>query len=266
MISVRFHQHFRGRSSRRIFSAATVLLLVIPVVALPSNTIELEAVLDTTLYQTEMDMPSVQNEFSNGKGIFLFSGRTGLDAGFRSRRALFRFDLTTLPEGAEILGAQVILYLSRAAPGAPPSVMTLHRVTRQWGEGLSDAAGPEGQGAPAEKDDATWFHNIYDSDLWGNAGGDFIDQSSSSTTVGSNVIAYSWGCTKQLVDELNAWLEQPDTNFGWLLKGFEDGARNARRFHSREHPDAETRPRLLIEYSTPETLLMDGFESQTACK
>lgn len=266
MTSARCFQHPMRHFFKRLTFAVMLLTTLCPLAAQSSNTIELEAALDTTLYQTEKDAPPVQNEFSNGKGIFLFSGRTGLDAGFRSRRALFKFDLTTLPEGAEILGAQVILYLSRAAPGAPPSVMTLHRVMRPWGEGLSDAAGPEGQGAPAQKEDATWYHNIYNTDSWGNAGGDFVDQSSSSTTVGSDVIAYTWTCTKQLVDELSAWLEQPDTNFGWLLKGFEDGARNARRFHSREHPDAETRPRLLLEYSTPDTVIVDGFESQTACK
>jgi hypothetical protein len=58
----------------------------------------------------------------------------------------------------------------------------------------------------------------------------------------------------------------PELNFGWLLMGFEAGGRNAHRFHSREHAEVDTRPRLRLIYRTPETVVNDGFESLTDCE
>ena len=248
-----------------------ILLLVIsltggfPVSAFSWSTIEVEAEMDNTLYQTEMDIPPARNELSNGQGIFLFAGRTGLDAGFRNRRALVKFDLSVLPDDAEVLSAELVLYLSRAAPGAPPSEMTLHRVLQPWGEGISNAAGPEGQGALAEKGDATWFHSEYSTQLWSIPGGSFQIWPSAVTTVGSLSQDYVWPCTRQLLGEINTWLNVPEENSGWLLLGFEDGARNARRFHSREHPEVQTRPRLRLIYRTPDMVFADGFESLPGC-
>jgi hypothetical protein len=48
--------------------------------------------------------------------------------------------------------------------------------------------------------------------------------------------------------------------------GFEAGGRNAHRFHSREHAEVDTRPRLRLIYRTPETVVNDGFESLTDCE
>lgn len=254
------------RGSCRLF---LILLLVaagfFPGVAFSWPTVELEATLDNTLYESEMDMPPEQNELSNGVGIFLFAGRTGLDAGFRLRRALLKFDLEALPAGSEILAAELVLYHSRAAPGSPPSGMTLHRVLQEWGEGASDAPGPEGQGAFAEPGDATWFHRLYDSESWRHPGGDFVDTASTSATVGSAVEDFVWPCTQTMLKDLNRWLSEPDRNFGWLLMGFEAGGRNAHRFHSRQHFEVETRPRLRLVYRPPGIVLSDGFEAQVPC-
>ena len=47
--------------------------------------------------------------------------------------------------------------------------------------------------------------------------------------------------------DVQAWLENPSTNFGWLIKDeIESSATTARRFGSRE--DAVNSPRLRIEY------------------
>ena len=233
--------------------------------ALAWPAIELEAVLDNTLYESEMDMPPDQNELSNGQGIFLFAGRTGLDGGFRLRRAVVQFDLSVLPPGSEILSAEVVLYHSRAAPGSPPSLMSLHRLVQEWGEGDSDAPGPEGQGAFAEPGDATWFHNTYATELWESPGGDFLVPASAFTVVGADVGDQVWACTQSLLEDLNLWLRDSSQNFGWLLTGFEDGGMNAHRFHSRENLEVDTRPRLRLVYRTPDDLSSDSFETPSAC-
>jgi len=259
-----------GGSLKKILRSLLCLSLAIiglcPVAGLAWRTTILEASLDNTLYQSEMDLPPVQHELSNGKGIFLFAGRTGLDGGFRVRRTLVKFDLSVLPAGSEILFAEIVLYHSRAAPGSPPSEMTLHRVLQAWSEGDSDAAGPEGQGALAEPGDATWFHRFYDSETWRLSGGYYLGEVSASTIVGSGVGDNAWTCTPRMLDDLNSWLLDPDQNFGWLLMGFEDGAMNAHRFHSREHPEVETRPRLRLVYRAPDNLSSDGFEALVTCE
>ena len=248
--------------SRGLLALAFVIF---PTAGLAWPTLELEAVADNTLYESEVDNPPVLNELSNGEGIFLFAGRTGFDAGFRLRRALLKFDLSVLPAGSGIVFAELVLYHSRAAPGSPPSEMTLHPVSQNWGEGASDAAGPEGQGAFAQPGDATWFRPIYDSGRWQLPGGDFAVSPSASTVVGELVGDFVWPCTQAMLDDLNAWANAPEQNFGWVLLGFEDGGMNAHRFHSREHPDTETRPRLRIAYRPPGTLLVDGFEPPPDC-
>jgi hypothetical protein len=69
-----------------------------------------------------------------------------------------------------------------------------------------------------------------------------------------------------MLDDLNAWLDHPQQNFGWLLIGFEDGAMNAHRFHSREHTEVNTRPRLRLVYRSPESVSSDGFETIATCE
>ena len=57
--------------------------------------IGLEPSHDNTLYETAIDQNDQKIEVSNGSGSFLFAGRTGLDAGYKRRRALLRFDLAS---------------------------------------------------------------------------------------------------------------------------------------------------------------------------
>ena len=40
----------------------------------------------------------------------------------------------------------------------------IHRLTRDWGEGASDAPNEEGAGAPSEPGDASWNFAFFDSD------------------------------------------------------------------------------------------------------
>lgn len=89
--------------------------------------------------------------FSNGKGSFFFAGRTALDS---ISRAVIQFDVgSAIPAGSTITSASLRLYMSKTISGDQP--VSLHKLSRDWGEGNSDAIGEEGQGAPAQPGDAT---------------------------------------------------------------------------------------------------------------
>ena len=228
-----------------------------------AESVVLEPVLDNTLYETPMDTELQQFEFSNGEGWFLFMGLTGLDAGFRIRRTVLKFDIAgALPAGAQILTASLMLYQSRAAPGAPPAEFGMYRALQEWGEGASDAIGAEGQGTPALAGDATWHHRIWPDVPWDTAGGHFVAEASSVTTIGTNLGDYVWPCTGPLLDDLRLWQQDPAQNFGWVILGSEEFGQSAHRFNSRQHPTPELRPRLTVRYlPDSEILSRHGFES-----
>jgi hypothetical protein len=227
--------------------------------------LELEPVQDNTLYETPIDSGATQYELSNGAGDFLFAGRGGMDAGFKLRRAVLKFDLSGLPAGAEILAARLTLHQSRAAPGSPPASMGLYRVSQDWGEGESEGIGAEGQGNFATAGDATWHHRFYPDIAWDTPGGSFAETASATTTVGQELTAYTWGCTSALVADLALWQSAPAQNFGWIVVGGEAAAYSAHRFDSRENEAVETRPRLTIVYRPAETVHSDGFETPPDC-
>jgi hypothetical protein len=226
----------------------------------------LEPAQDNTLYETLIDQDGQQYELSNGAGSSLFAGRTGLDAGYKRRRALLQFDLaSSLPSGAEIVFAELSLYQSKAAPGSPPVAMELHRVLESWGEGASNAFGPEGQGNPAEANDATWHHSHYADVLWEVAGGHYQELPSASTIVGQALGPYLWACSESLVVDLRYWQSNPEQNYGWILVGGEAGGFSAHRFSSRENTTSEQRPRLTIVYRQPDEIFEDDFEEILSC-
>ncbi|MCI0779349.1 MAG: DNRLRE domain-containing protein [Chloroflexi bacterium] len=183
---------------------------------------------------------------SNGAGEHLFVGNTNSG---NTRRALLRFDIASaVPPGATVTAVSLRMRMSRTRGGVV--TVTLHHVLADWGEGASDAGGPEGRGATAQTGDATWRHRFADTELWDSIGGDFEAAPSGSTSVGGGG-SYSWPSTDGMVADVQAWLDSPDANFGWLLRGGESGIRTAKRFHSRENTDAGNRPLLTIDFIAP---------------
>ena len=160
----------------------TLMIMLAATSAVALETVVLEVSQDNTLYETAIDDGGDQQlEMSNGAGSYLFSGRTGIDAGFKLRRALLKFDLASrLPADAEIVFAELTIYQSKSAPDSAAVNMGLHRVLMAWGEGESDAFGAEGQGNFAKPGDATWHHRFYPDDLWDTAGGNYVGTASTS--------------------------------------------------------------------------------------
>ncbi|MHC4217896.1 MAG: DNRLRE domain-containing protein [Planctomycetota bacterium] len=199
-----------------------------------TSTVVVTAARDNTLFST--------GTTSNGAGEFVFSGRTG---GGIMQRAVLAFDVAGhVPAGAEIIGASLTLTLVQTSSG--PQAHSLHRVLADWGEGTSSSGG--GTGAPATPGDATWLHTFYPDQLWAVPGGDFSGAASSTQTVGSAGLAYTWPSTPAMVADVQSWLDSPAVNSGWLLKGNEAEVQTAKKFASRESTQIELRPVLTIEF------------------
>jgi hypothetical protein len=207
---------------------------------IPTQTV-LTPTKDNTIYDTSP--PS-----SNGAGAYLFVGNI---ASGSSRRALLAFDIAeSIPASSTILSVTLQLNLSNAPPGASSTSVSLHPVSEDWGEGTSNAGSPGGDGATPSIGDATWQHTFFDTQFWQNEGGDFNGADSATITV-TGLGFYQWGSTAEMVNDVQRWLDDPSSNFGWILVGNEGANSTARRFDARENSSPSARPQLTIVYTTP---------------
>lgn len=214
--------------------------------AASAETIQINPTKDNTLYEDE------EGDFSNGAGDYIFAGQTAV---LGTRRALLHFDIAgNIPAGAEIQSVSLELTVSAVPPSPMPLSIGVHVLNADWGEGASDASDPGGAGVPPLPDDATWIHRFFDTVFWTTPGGDF-QASPSGTTVagtGQGPITFS---SAGMADDVQDWLDTPATNFGWLVVADESTEMTARRFNSREHPIASSRPVLTIDYDTGEPVV-----------
>ena len=189
---------------------------------------------------------SLSGSFSNGAAEHLFSGRVGPQGDLQIRRAVLHFDLTdALPDEALLQSVSLRLYHTRTETSVAPT-FSLHRLTRDWGEGTSSFFG--GLGAPSTEGDATWIHTFYDSMQWQQPGGDFVSEASASLEV-STEGPYVWESTDGLLNDVMHWLEYPEENFGWILISNEQVFdKTAKQFGSRENAIEDHRPQLSLTY------------------
>jgi hypothetical protein len=204
------------------------------------------AILTTAHDATLIDRPGDPVTYANGASFGMFAGMTA--EGHR-RRAVMSFDFSAIPAGATITRVDLTLTCTRTASGA--NQFSLHPVTAAWGEGATHANGLGGLGNPALAGDVTWVSRYHEGAAWSTPGGDFLAAASGSASV-SGVGTYTWTTTPALVANVQAWLDNPGGNFGWLLKGVnETGTRTAKRFATHEVETASERPKLRVEYTIP---------------
>ena len=214
-------------------------------VTLAQDEVDLNPTRDNTLYEHE------SGDLSNGAGGHLFVGRVGPGASGMIRRAVLAFDVgSAVPEGATVTNVVLTLSMSRTTSGTHAT--TLHRLTSDWGEGTSDASavgsGEEGIGTAAASGDATWIHTFFDSETWQTPGGDFVETPTADFDV--DALGEYTVTSAEMIDDVQQWLDDPATNFGWILLGDEESESTTKRFDSRSHESEENRPRLTITYST----------------
>ena len=207
-----------------------------------AETVMIEASQDNTLYESE------QGALSNGAGINLFAGATKTDG---LRRAVLAFkNLSAIPEGATIDSVQLHMHVNQENSIAATNVRVL-RLQSDWGEGISNAGNPGGDGAAATSGDATWNHRFFDNMAWDSPGGDFAAMVSAQMMM-DMIGKYTFSSSTAMVADVQGWLDNPAENFGWILLANE-GASSARRFTSRESSLADRRPILEVEYTMGET-------------
>ena len=224
---------------RRILLCVTCLLIAVPVSA---QLVTLDPTRDATLYQDD------SGSLANGAGQHLFTGRT---ASGNRRRTVLAFDIAgSIPAGSTITSASLMLNVSNVPPVVNAISVEIHRVTSSWTEGASNPPGQEGIGVPTAAGDTSWIHRSFPGDLWTADGGDFEAIASASEIV-EGLGPVTWLSTPELVADVQAWLDTPMTNDGWILVGEGFGFQTAKRYDSREHPDAARRPQLIVEFQGP---------------
>ncbi len=205
------------------------------------TTVNIAPVADNTIYQ---DFP----DNSNGAGVNFTAGTINV---LSARRAFVKFDVAgAVPAGATITSVTLTMNMNRS--GLNNSTVYLHKTNTNWGEGTSDAGDPDGQGAPATINDATWNCNFYNgaggcTTSWINPGGDYTITASASTPVTTSLGNYTW-TSAQMAADVQSWLNNPSANFGWEILANESIIKTAKRFSSRQGANP---PSLSITYSSP---------------
>ena len=165
------------------------------------------------------------------------AGTDGPLGGNAIRRGLLRFDTTGIPVGSTITSAVVRLTIFRV-PGVGPvnSNFDLRRLLAGWGEGNKSSSGHNG--APASPGEATWTARMQGAFNWTTPGAtnNAIGTASASAPVGSVLLAIISWSGMGLVNDVQAWVDNPSQNFGWLLQSQAEGSsRSVRGFAAREN-------------------------------
>lgn len=145
-------------------------------------------------------------------------------ASTQDARALFRWNISSIPAGSTIVAVQIELYLETEARPNPCSV-DVHRVTSAWPP-------------------CTWNNQpSWDATILANKTIDPVGW-------------YTWTGLAQLVQN---WLDGVWTNYGVMLKQHvESQANQAKRLATLEYPTESLRPKLVVD-AEPPTIQPYGF-------
>jgi hypothetical protein len=219
------------------------LLLAVAPARLEADTVIFKPSADTTLH-----------EESPGNNLGRSVPMAGTTAHTTRNRALFRFDLSSLPPAAVVSSATLKFKVVRTPSPSTASNFDVRRVLKSWGEGTKGSATDvSNRGALAAANEATWQARLAPATLWTSPGGavgtDFSSTVSATTRLTGNA-TYTFGSTAQLVADVQAWLTDPDSNFGWVLMTQAEGTtRTVRRIGGRE--STADSPTLEVVYSVP---------------
>ena len=239
------------------YAASVLVVLLAPLVARPT-TVTIGATKDNTIFQSNSN---------NSAGGFagIFSGTNGQGS---PRRGLIAFDIAgNVPSGSVITSAQLTLYLGNS-PNSNAQTIGLYTLTKDWGEGTAGSSslniGGGGGGFAASPGDATWSDATLGSVPWTGLGatGDCNTVASATASVTGPIdTPFTWSSTAALVDDVQNWLDDDATNFGWaLVNANEATGQSVKAFYSREATqdssgapnslDPAWRPSLMVTYES----------------
>jgi hypothetical protein len=195
---------------------------------------------------------------SNAEGN-LYVGLTNQASGINIRRGLIEFNIAgDIPAGATITGGTLTMTdVTTGNTGA--RTLSLYDMLQAWGQGSSYSSG--GQGTAATNGDATWLYTFYDaanpssSPAWADQdqGGDFSATLSASALDSTNgqLVIWSSSSNPQVKTDIQNWLDDSTTNYGWLLQGVESGSQTAKVLGAGPYY-AGSQPTLTVSYAVPE--------------
>lgn len=164
------------------------------------------------------------NNVQSFDGTFMEVGKQPLDTTFRG---LMKFDLSSIPHGAAISQADLIVYMERVYSENNYPV-TVHEVTAPWSS-LT---------------------------VWGT-------QPSHNTTVAGSDSAFGTAFkTFKVAPLLEEWVKGSKVNNGFMFKGNENSSESNKTFSTSESLTVERRPKLIVTYIAPPTVTSpNGGES-----
>ena len=162
----------------------------------------------------------------------MIAGTTGPNSGSGRNRGFLRFPVTAIPSEAVVTAATLSLNVVRVPPIQADADFELRRVLIAWNESGSWQTPGEAWQWPG-----------------GVAGADFLEESSAAQFVPGLVDTYSFGPSDGLTKDVQSWIQNPASNFGWILyPRQEDVDFTARQFASRE---SATPPVLQVSFVIP---------------
>jgi hypothetical protein len=252
-----------------IAPALAAAALWFPARAAVAAVVSLGALKDTTIF-------SESENTLGGGDVFVVGNNNATGPTGNTRRGLIQFDIAGgIPSGATINSVTLMLHVDGGAASAADRTVAVHRLLADWGNGTSGAGGAGGgggQGVAAANDDVTWSFRSYSPSPpappllpWTIPGGDFAAGASASAIVTPTPAYYSWS-SSGLASDVQMWLDDPATNFGWILRGPETTKQSLLRFDSVDRAIAELRPELTIDYTPvpePSALLLAAMTCAT---
>lgn len=226
----------------------------------PQLTIEYKG--GTVIEPVSVDLPPsrdatifLESENASGAGDLRF-GQT--NNGGRVRRSLIAFDLSGIPQGARIDEASVTMTVTQRG-GSGVFDVSLYELLGDWGEGPNSGGG---EGVDAVLGDVTNSYRFFDTEEWGNAGGDFLPTAAATTTVTEATAADSdlVFAGPELIASLQDAVNHAEAHEGFIIIGDEVTAGTTVHLASREHETEENRPVLNLTYTPEATSLYGGYE------
>lgn len=220
-----------------------------------SITTTLFAVKDGTIFNNQA-ATSLNGNYGAGASELLQVGYASPSSMYA--RALVQFDLSSLPSNAVIESVSLEFTLGSSGTFVPE--IAVYKMNQFWNEGTTsfctynNPCNTQGVAIAPGGTDVTWNETSYSgtgANPWTTIGGSFsVTASATSVDIGASTILYT---STGLKNDVQGWVSNSATNFGWILKtDFITNSSAMRRFRSREGAvvsgNNSTAPKLVITY------------------
>jgi hypothetical protein len=178
-------------------------------------------------------------------------------------RALLRFDVAgRIPAGSRIRSVTFLVWMTVQPPNDetdPNAWFDFHRVLLPWNEGAGTSLTPGASvGRAAQAGEVCWDYRSFPGVPWaipgGAAGADYdaaVSGSTFITEIPSDSPFLTSAVSNRLVQDFQFWLDHPEQNHGWLMKGQNESNRwTAKRFMTPES-NIDDYPRVEVTYTPP---------------